>query len=208
MGARAQRGVRRDGARPGTALLAVVAAAAVAPFAWTWNDPGAHVVGSCLALAVGLVLLEGRARQTRPRRDCAAALHRAVAVHVHLARARAVCATRCGEVTLVTFTWSGARTDLLDADGRVLHSVLHNLLEPGWTITVAVDDPAVAARIAADRTGGALEVYACVDPAHWPDGTVARDGVVRDEYALDLPSWRGTLTPAGATTPAGSLPRG
>jgi hypothetical protein len=208
MGAREREQSRRARTHPRAALVAVAAGAALAPFAWTWNDPGAHVVGSSVALAVGLVLLAGRARETRPQRAYDEAVRTATALHVHLTRARAVCATRAGAVTLVTFTWSGARTDLLDADGRVLHSVLRNVLEPGWTITVAVDDPAVAARLAGDRVGGALEVYACVDPALWPYGTVARDGVVRDEYALALPSWTGTLTPAGITTPAGSLPRG
>lgn len=196
-------GVRR---RPVRDAVAVIVAAAVLPYGWTWNDPAAHLVGATLALVGGFVVLVARARAAEPARAYADALGRASAVHVHLARARATCRTVDDRMVLLTFTWQGARTDLLDADGRVLHTVLRNCLDTGYTVTVPVDDEHVADLVAGDRRGGRLDIYAGVDIARHPGGNVAEHGVVRDEYGVEFPSWHGTVSARGSVAHLGSLP--
>jgi hypothetical protein len=88
----------------------------------------------------------------------------------------------------------------------VLHTVQRNCLETGFTVTVPVSDADVARLLARDRSGGRLDVYACVDLMAHPEGGVAAHGVVRDRYDVDLPAWSGVLSPQGDVTPVDARP--
>lgn len=202
------RGAGRSGARcrPVRDAAAVAVAAAALPSGWTWNDPAAHLVGATVVLVVGLLVLVARARAEQPARAYADALERAGALHVHLTRARVVCRSDAGGTALLAFTWHGVRTDLLDADGLVLHTVLRNCLDSGYTVTVPVDDPHVAELVSRDRFGGTIDIYAAVDVVAHPEGGIAAHGVVRDGYGLVFASWSGALTARGSVARAGSHP--
>lgn len=183
-------------------LVALVAAAALAaPVLWDSGDLVLRslVVGGTAALAVSA--LRRRLRPVPPDEVYAAALGEASAMRVHLLHAR-VAAVHDGRMpSLVTVTWRGARTTLLDADGRQLAELERNGLTTAYTLSIPVWDTSLVDVLARDTGLGQVSVYGTTDLAAHPDGNLRDHGLYLDQYDVAFPSWSGSLPARAELTP-------
>lgn len=166
--------------------LTGVAVVAMTPFVWRTDDLPLQVAVVCALSAVAVRL--GRLRLTRSRLDYGDMLAAASAMRLELDHVRIAAVHRHDVRSMVTITWSGARTVLLDADARPLATALHNGLTSAYTMTFDVDDH-VAELLAHERGCGEVSVYAVVDLVAHPRGNLREHGVTVEQYDLTLPSW-------------------
>ena len=114
------------------------------------------------------------------------------AVRVDLDHVRVATVHRNHERAMITVTWCGARTTLLDADARPIATALRNGLTTGYTMTLLVDDH-VAELLSLERALGEVSVYAVTDLAAHPHGNLREHGVTVEQYDLAFPTWSGSL---------------
>lgn len=116
----------------------------------------------------------------------------ACAIQVELDHVRIATVHRNYERAMVTVTWRGARTTLLDADARELATALRNGLTTAYTMTLSVDDD-VAALLSHERQLGDVSVYAMSDLATHPRGNLREHGVTIEQYDVAFTMWSGSL---------------
>lgn len=170
-------------------VLRVLAASLVlvaAVLGWRTEDLPLRVT---VVLAASVVL--GRVVQrcvVRARPGYGELMSVASAIRVDLDHVRIAAVHRHPLRSMVTVTWGGARTSLLDADARLLTTALHNGLTTAYTMTLDVSDD--AAELLARESGlGEVSVYAVVDLAAHPSGNLREHGVTVEQYDLAFPAW-------------------
>lgn len=177
-----------------TSVVALAGAVVLAvPVLWDTGDLGLRGLVVVGTIAVVARAVRRRARPLPPDEVYTAALAEASAMRVHLMHAR-VAAVHDGRLpSLVTVTWRGARTTLLDADGRPLAELEHNGLTTAYTLSIPVWDVALVDVLARDTGLGRVSVYGTTDLTTHPDGNLRDHGLYLDQYDLAFPSWSGSL---------------
>ncbi len=144
------------------------------------------------AFVVVLVALHDRFATVDPDERYLDMLSVACAIRVELDHVRIATVHRNHERAMVTVTWRGARTTLLDADARELATAPRNGLTTAYTMTLAVDDHA-AALLSHERQLGDVSVYAMADLATHPRGNLREHGVTVEQYDVAFATWSGNL---------------
>jgi hypothetical protein len=176
----------------GRVLLALGTAAAL-PAVWSLGDVVLHTALVAGVLAAVLLCIHRQRRPVPPDVAYAAALGRASAMRVELQQARVVAVHDRRFPCLVTVTWRGARTTLLDEDGRALAELACNGLTSSWTMSIPVGDSRVVDLLTRDDGRGEVSVYGTTDLVAHPSGNLRENGVTLDQYDLEFASWAGSL---------------
>jgi hypothetical protein len=172
--------------------VALLVAVALGPPAWSSGDLLLRVV--VVVTAAGLVsyALQQRFGPADPDEHYLDMLSAASAIRVELDNVRIATVHRSVERAMISVTWCGARTTLLDADAHELARAPRNGLTTSYTMTIPVDDD-VAAMLSRERTHGEVSVYAVTDLAAHHDGNVREHGVIVEQYDLAFRLWSGSL---------------
>ena len=174
-------------------LLAVGATVALVLLMWSLDDLVLRTA-TLVAAATSLALVARRElRPPDPDDEYARALARAVGVRVQMSNARVVALHAQRVPALVTFTWRGAVTTLLDADCRPLAEHTGNGLTSFYTWSVRVHDDDVVARLASEQGLGTLSVYAVTDLTSCLDGNVRDNGYVVEQHEIAFPGWSASV---------------
>jgi hypothetical protein len=178
--------------RPGRRTLALLAGAALAAPAWTSGDLPLRMAVVATAVALLAYVIHRCSAAVDPDKHYLDMLSVACALRVDLDHVRVATVHRNHQRPMVTVTWYGARTTLLDADARTLATSLRNGLTTTYTMTLVVDDH-VADLLWRDRSLGDVSIYAVTDLAAHPGGNLREHGVTVEQYDLAFESWTGSI---------------
>jgi hypothetical protein len=173
-------------------VLGLLALVALAPPAWASGDLPLRIAVVVTALVLVGHVVHRTFAPVDPDEHYLDMLSVGCAVRVDLDHVRVATVHRNHERSMITVTWCGACTTLLDADARPLATALRNGLTTSYTMTLLVDDH-VAEVLTLERSLGEVSIYAVTDLAAHPLGNLREHGVTVEQYDLAFSTWSGSL---------------
>jgi len=173
-------------------VAALLVGLALVPPAWSSGDFLLRAAVVVAASALVTYAVQQRFVPADPDEHYLDMLSAASAIRVELDHVRIATVHRNVDRAMISVTWCGARTTLLDADARELAIALRNGLTTSYTMTIPVQDD-VAAMLSRERAHGEVSVYAVTDLAAHHDGNLREHGVTVEQYDLAFELWSGSL---------------